>query len=492
MPTAHIRKGCMKISINKIKSNKTLYTVCLAFAYCICANLSLSALDYDKKLKFIGSAYAENASYKLLETICNEIGGRLAGSQNCFKTHKLLSDKLKEKNIKQITDKYNIPGWQRGKNTFIKLVSPEKRQIIGFTIGFSPATAETELKVTYAKAGFESDYNDIDVRGKAVIIDLDNAHTGENLTRGQSIKIAADKGAKAVLFPGNKDSAMVLISSGSLSGEPLAVPAFTISRYDGDFIRNEIKKGKEPIISIASDDTCKSIIIQNLRAIFPGRNNKKILVIAHYDSWDISQGAIDNGLGTSILFDISRLIKSYFPDNYYTIECVWTDAEELGLYGAKKLAESIADSVAAVINIDMTGTPTGINIMGFDNLADFSNNFIGELRGYRWTDGVKSNPWLRSDHAPFLIKGIPSVTFFAYMEKEMYWNYHSTGDNFDKVNPKYMSDAASIIGLYAVELANYKDIENKKLNFEQTVQMLKKNKLDIQLKKTGEWIGKEK
>ncbi len=441
----------------------------------------------DRRNSFIGSAYSENESYKILEKICKEYGGRLAGSASSQKTIQLLSNELASNNIFYQIDKFTIPGWQRGKANYIKLLHPLKKDIIGYTIGSSPAIDKSILDVEYANAGFTEEYLKINAKDKAIIIDLDNAASGNNLTRSQAIKIAKDNGANAVLFSGNKDSSMVLMSAGSFDGASTGIPAFAISKYDSELLKNSIINNENPKVEIYSTDTLRDINLQNLRAIFPGKSTKKVVLMAHYDSWDISQGAVDNGIGIAILIDVAKLIKKYYPNNLYTIECIWTDGEEIGLHGAKKLFDKIKDSTIAVINVDMTGSPTGINVMGYESMINFSENFINSLPGYIWNDGVKNYPWLRSDHAPFLTYGIPSFTFNAYNDQKMYKHYHSIGDNFELINPRYISDAVAIIGLFTVELANFKDIEKHKLNKQSTIKMLKKHKLDLQLKKTGEW-----
>ena len=42
----------------------------------------------------------------------------------------------------------------------------------------------------------------------------------------------------------------------------------------------------------------------------------------------------------------------------------------------------------------------------------------------------------------FIFDGIQTLTFAAFLEKNMTWHYHDAGDTFDKIDKKMLSDAA--------------------------------------------------
>lgn len=448
---------------------------------------SLSAMDANTKNNILGSAYSEGISYKFLGDMCRTAGGRLSGSPSSKKALAMLNDKLHEFQIKTDVNTYKMPGWERGRD-YLRLIAPFDKEIRAYCMGYSSPMQKTIGDIIYAGDGYDESYNKIDAKGKFAIVQTEIAKGKLSLSRNDAIKIAANHGAVAVIFIGAKDGGMVLVSVANFTGDPTPIPAFSITKEDGTLLIDQIKNNITPRAEAEVTSKCKEIEIANLRAIFPGKSDKKVLLLAHYDSWDISTGAVDNGVGTAVLLEIARLIKKFNPNNYYTIECIWTDAEEIGLYGAKKLAERVSDSVVAVINMDMPGSPTGIDIMGYENLQSISENFLNSFTGYKFDKGVKNEPWINSDHSPFMIKGIPAITFYGFDDPVVYKHYHDFGDTFDKVNPKYMSDAAAIIGLFGLELANYPELEKMRLNKTQTIEMLKKHKLDEKLKRQGEWI----
>ncbi len=225
---------------------------------------------------------------------------------------------------------------------------------------------------------------------------------------------------------------------------------------------------------------------------FKGKVNSKIVIGAHFDSWDLGQGAVDNGIGTAILFDVARLLNKFSPDNYYSIDLVWFNGEELGLWGSKNYMKMHAkDSIIAMINMDMTGSPTGFNVMGFDEFIPFFNNLKERMNGFNLSTGVISSPGTNSDHMPFMFAGIPTFSLPAHLEENMYKYYHERGDSFDKVNKKYLSDAAAVVSIMAEELANDKNLKFRIRSSNEMVNMFKQYKLDGILKREGEWIYKE-
>jgi hypothetical protein len=116
----------------------------------------------------------------------------------------------------------------------------------------------------------------------------------------------------------------------------------------------------------------REVEIQNVIAIIPGRLEsaglaERIYISGHYDSRNSDEmdrsgdapGANDDGSGTSVALEACRVLSKHEFD--HTIVCVAFDAEEAGLYGARKHVEqaSVAGArIRAVLNNDIVGDPT--------------------------------------------------------------------------------------------------------------------------------------
>jgi Zn-dependent M28 family amino/carboxypeptidase len=185
---------------------------------------------------------------------------------------------------------------------------------------------------------------------------------------------------------------------------------------------------------------------------------------------------------------VAHLLKSFSPQNEYTIELVWFNGEELGLWGSKHYVKThLKDSIAAMINLDMTGSPTGFNAMGYDEFVPFLKELVVGLNGFNLKDSVISNPWTNSDYEPFMLAGIPTFTVLGYLDAEDVRYYHDAGDTFDKVEKKYISESSAVVTILTQELANNTTIPFRRRTERETVDLMKKFKIDETLKRQKEW-----
>ncbi len=442
---------------------------------------------YPQKIKWsdiISFSYFNNRGYDVLQKICDEVGGRLAGTAANEKAIQVLIEEGKKDNLQIEREDFEFPGWIR-QNDSVVLKFPFEKLIRCVALGFNNPENIIEAQVVFANYGYEEDYENLDVKNKIVLVTQERPKNKEELLRYEAIEVASRKGAKAILFMNDKPGGLVLAGVGNFQGNPNPIPAFSITYEDGQMLKRQLEKGIVPIVAIKSNSFCKPSKSSNLVLKILGRDSKKIVVGGHFDSWDISQGAVDNGVGIAVLYEIARNLSRY--DNYnYTIEIVWFNAEELGLWGSKRYVEKHKDEVAVMINLDMPGDPTGFNTMGFNSLDSIANRIVKSLNGFNLKDGVVSHPWTNSDHMHFIFEGIPSITTLGWMDESMYHHYHDFGDTFEKVNKKYISNSAGIVSILVFELAN-SSFNFIRINREEVIELLKKNGLDKRLKKQKEW-----
>lgn len=448
-----------------------------------------NAQQKQKWFNIIGSAFIENDSYRMLERLCDEAGGRLMGTVNNQKALNILIEELQQSGIKVVKrEKFSAPGWVRGDDEVI-LKTPVDKKLKAIALGYVDRIPKTKARVIYAENGFVENYKGLDVKGKIVLVTSEDAKGKETLLRYEAIDIAGEQGAAAILFINTKSGAQNLAGTGNFQGKPTVVPAFSLTYEEGKWIQRLIKKNIPVEIELVVKSYCVEMETENVIASFPGKSDEKIIVGAHFDSWDLGQGGVDNGIGTAILYDVARLLNNYSPENYFTIELVWFNGEELGLWGSKKYVERHKnDKFRAMINMDMTGSPTGFNAMGIDELIPKLTELKTALNGFNLKAGVVNSPWTNSDHMPFMFAGIPTVTLQAYLDEEMYKYYHDAGDTFDKVNKKYLSETAAVVAILAIELANDTTLNIKHRSEKEMIELFKKYGLDKRLKRQNEWI----
>lgn len=435
-----------------------------------------------------GSAFLDNRSYEAFRNICDMAGGRLIGSEANKKAMEILTTELKSLGITARRETFKVPGWFRGDDE-IRIASPLNRKLQAIALGYVNSHPAFSAAVAYAGFGFDEDYNTIDVKNKVALVTSEAPKGKEPLLRYEAIDIASRHGAKAILFINEHPGMYNLAGTGNFQGTNTPIPAYSLTYEEGMWLKRLFTDGKNPEVKITTNSYCKEIETANIVFSIAGKVKDKIVIGAHFDSWDISQGAVDNGQGSAILLDVARLMKTFSAENYYSIDFVWFNGEELGLWGSKNYTTMHStEPIAAMINMDMTGSPRGFNCMGFDEFKGFFENLKNSLNGFDLSSGVASVPYTNSDHIPFMFKGIPTFSVMGHLEEESVKYYHTSGDDFDKVNKKQLSEASAVITIMLHELANYTKLSEGHKDNQQMADLFRKFHLDERLKRQKEWI----
>jgi Zn-dependent M28 family amino/carboxypeptidase len=127
------------------------------------------------------------------------------------------------------------------------------------------------------------------------------------------------------------------------------IPALALSNPDADQLARWLKPGKPVRVRVKSTAReLPSSWSANVIGEIPGseRPNEVVLLGAHLDSWDLGQGAIDDGAGVAIVVEAARLIGRLERKPARTVRVVLFANEEFGLSGAKEYARLVGDAAA--------------------------------------------------------------------------------------------------------------------------------------------------
>src|SRR5207302_5992732 len=84
-----------------------------------------------------------------------------------------------------------------------------------------------------------------------------------------------------------------------------------------------------------------------------------VVVGAHLDSWDLGQGATDNGTGSSVVLETARILVKSGIKPRRTIRFCLFSGEEQGLYGSKAYVAKHKDEMAKTSMALVHDTGTG-------------------------------------------------------------------------------------------------------------------------------------
>ena len=196
-----------------------------------------------------------------------------------------------------------------------------------------------------------------------------------------------------------------------------------------------------------------------------------VLMGGHLDSYDVATGAVDDGNGVSVAMEAARLLAASGAKPKRTmLFCVWT-GEEYGLLGSKYFVENKTvplDHISNYFNRD--GGPlaaAGITVPpamyeDFKKVCEPILNYTEDIPFTVTEREGEPRPRPKSaggsDHAHFVMNGVPAISFNERDVKGYNFNYrdiwHTECDNYNMVYPDYMEQSAVVTAVVAYGLAN--------------------------------------
>ena len=387
---------------------------------------------------------SSRAAHAMLTRLCDDFGGRLTGSAANRGAMDQLAAELRALGLQPEIVPFTMPGWERGADK-VALVAPLARPLRAVALAYTQPHAAFEADVVDIRAGRPADYH-ADVRGRIVLLDSTTA-----LTAREFSTLAAGRGAKGILFINREGGGQLLARTGSFVGEALPVPVYSLAQEEGRWMQRLLKRGRPVRVRLETASRCVETPTANLVLRLKGRSPERIVVGAHFDSWDLGQGALDNGLGTAQLFALASALRG--RDLARTVELVWYNGEEQGLWGSRHAAATLGEApVVAMINLDMVGVPIAVNALGDESLMPALERW-NNARATKLPQGVQNINWFGSDHTPYQLAGVRTITFNAPIPRESVRYYHDFADTIDKLPEQIVVDSTAVIGDLVLALA---------------------------------------
>ncbi len=430
----------------------------------------------------VAAALADRAGTEFLTRLCDDFGGRLTGSVNNRGALERTVTELKALGITARLEPFTMPGWVRGDDE-AEMLAPVKRKLRFTSLSYTQPHERFEAEVVDIHDGREADFAGLNAAGK---IGLLAANT--TVPRGQYETAAVQHGLRGILFIDRVAGGQLLARTGSFNGIPLRIPVFGITQEEGLWMGRLLKRGVVVKVSMLTRSHCTPVETANLVVTFPGRTADTIVVGAHFDSWDLGQGAMDNGLGTAQLYALAKVLQAHARENLRTIELVWFNGEEEGLWGSRFHAPAMKGRpVAAMLNLDMVGFPLSVNSLGYDELVPVLERFDASLGARKLKLGVSNINWFGSDHTSFQLEGIPSVTLGGRIEPDVVRYYHDFADTVEKVDPRLIPESTATIAALVYRLANEPGLATTRRTAAETAVLFRKYDLETRMKGIGLW-----
>jgi hypothetical protein len=208
-------------------------------------------------------------------------------------------------------------------------------------------------------------------------------------------------------------------------------PAVALSCEDYGLVFRLTEAGATPRIRMNLDAALLGEQpIYNTVAMIRGveKPDEYVVLSAHFDSWDGSSGATDNGTGTLTMLEAMRILKQVYPRPRRTILVGHWSGEEEGEVGSRAFTEDhpeVISGLHALFNQDNgTGRIMRISGAGLPDAAAHMAKWIAALPPEMQRENLYRGPGLPagggSDDYAFACYGLPAFSLGA-----LNWNYNN-------------------------------------------------------------------
>jgi carboxypeptidase Q len=419
-----------------------------------------------------GQGFYNSNAFSYLTELSDDVGGRVTGSPAAQKAVDWGVAKMTSIGLSNIhAENWSMwKGWSRG-TASAELTAPLRRALTVDAMGWTGSTpangVETEV-VTANLFDLDSEIAKISrFRGKIVMMKPEGVPK-KNFWMlfaqyGDFLKDLTKAGAVAVIGGqgGFKAEGMHLTHTGILGfAQDFAIPVVDMAMEDESQLERFLASGKTVRlrINVQNSFTGGPVESANVVGDILGREHPEQIVVvgAHLDSWDLSEGATDNGTGaTSVLAAADAIVKSGQRPRR-TIRFVLFTGEEQGLLGSlayvKQHATEMENHLACVVLDNGQGPIKEIQLGGRNDLIDSMKAFAQSLENIREI-AVNDKREFGTDTGPFILAGLPGINLDQDSPDYKY-THHSAADSLEEVKPDALAQNATIMALTAFWIAD--------------------------------------
>lgn len=419
------------------------------------------------------AALLGNQALDRLHHLCKRIGPRLAGSPAQSAAEAWAYEELRRAGCDVVRrEPCKVPVWVRGR-AVVERLGPDGESLpvlaLGGSVGTPPGGLEADVVV--ARSFVELDrLGTAGVRGKIVVFDVPWEGYGKTVAyRVDGASRAAALGAVGVLVRSSGFGGSRTPHTGTLKyAEGVKeIPAAALSFEDAGRIGKEVRDGRT--VRLRMELGCRTLPDAdgaNIVGDYLGSEvpDEIVLLAAHLDSWDVGEGAQDDGGGVASVIEAVAVLKRLGLRPRRTIRVVLFANEENGLRGARAYEAAHRGAaplhVAAIENDGGVETPTGFGMrlppgvdVGDPRFRRFAEivELLAPLGAARATPGGGG-----ADIAPLAPHGVPLFSINTVGSRYFEW-HHTTLDTFEAVEPKALDAHVAIHAILAYVLADMRD-----------------------------------
>lgn len=341
----------------KITMNRKSVLLSLASLFCFGA---FAQKDDSIAIRKIANEVLTNGkAYENLRFLCKQIGPRLSGSPQAGKAVEATAKMLKDSGADTVyLQPCMVPHWVRGEKEtgYIKWANGEKYKLNLCALGNSEGTGKNGISAGIVEVKSFAELEQLGasgIKGKIVFFNFEmnptyittfSAYGESGRSRSSGPSKAASYGAIGAMVrslasnPDDFPHTGATIYNDSFP----KIPAFAISTNNAIWLNNQLKGNKQLTAYLRNtstmlhDEPSFNVVGEIRGTEFP---EEIITVGGHLDSWDLAEGAQDDGAGCVQSIEVLRSFKATGLRPKRTIRAVMFMNEENGGRGGEKYLE---------------------------------------------------------------------------------------------------------------------------------------------------------
>jgi carboxypeptidase Q len=415
--------------------------------------------------RIIGTALTNDKAYARLAHLTDHIGHRLSGSQNLERAIEWAVTEMKRDGLDNVrAEKVMVPHWVRGEES-LEVITPAPRKLTMLGLGNSVATPAEGIT---AEAVVVRSFDELAtlgerVRGKIVVYNVPFSNYGATVRyRSSGASRAARYGAVAAIVRSITPVSLQTPHTGAMiyDEEQPKIPAAAITIEGAEFLQRMHDRGERLTLRLKMEakflpDTESANVIGEIKG--SERPDEVVLVSGHFDSWDVGQGAHDDGGGCIIVWEAVRLVKELGLRPRRTIRVVLYTNEENGLRGGNAYRDAhraeLSKHILAIESDSGVYRPRGFGLAATAppqvraNLQEIARLLAGIGADHIAESGGGA------DIGPIMREGVVGASL--NVDGSSYFDIHHTpADTLDKIDPKHLALCVATMAVLAYTVAD--------------------------------------
>ncbi|XP_070690922.1 carboxypeptidase Q-like [Pempheris klunzingeri] len=405
---------------------------------------------------------AQNRSYRRLSKFTDTIGNRVSGSHNLEMAIDYMFNATKEDGFDVHLEPVKIPHWVRGKES-AEMILPRAKNLamlgLGSSVGTPPEGIEAQVLVV--KSFEELKQRGKEAEGKIVVFNQPFVNYDETVAyRSKGASEAAKLGAVATLI---RSITPFSINSPHTGWQDYEVgvkhiPTACITIEDAELMWRMAQRGQVIVVRLKMeaktlpDADSFNTVVEIKGWQYP---DQVVLLSGHLDSWDVGEGAMDDGGGAMISWEVLSLIRDLGLRPRRTLRTVFWTAEEPGGIGGQQYFDQHKVNLSnfnMVMESDLgTFTPVALQFTGTPAARKVMQEVVKLLAPINAT--TLETHGEGTDISPFINAGVPAASLHVE-DSRYFWFHHTEGDTMTVQNPHEMNLCSALWAVVAYVVAD--------------------------------------